>query len=61
MVRKEKFGEIALLVKRLSKKSARNGENSKINGIKTKATDEVVRYANGDVKIRRPATDDSWY
>ena len=61
MVRRERFGEIALLVKRLSKKNARNSENIEINGIKTKATDKVIRQANGDVKIRRPATDDSWY
>ena len=62
MVRREKFGEVTLLVRRLNKQSKRNGNNEKeINGIKTKTADEVIQYENGDIKIRRPATDDSWY
>lgn len=60
-VRREKFGEVALLIRRLNAQSKRKGNEQELNGIKTKSADEVIRYENGDVKIRRPATDDSWY
>ncbi|WP_298535767.1 hypothetical protein [uncultured Methanobrevibacter sp.] len=52
-VRKEKLGEVLLLVKRINEKSARS------QGVKH--NDQVVRYKNGDIHIRRKAQNDNWY
>ena len=52
-VRREKVGEVFLLVKRINQKNLRE------NGIGKK--DQVIRYRNGDVHIRRKATRDDWY
>ena len=52
-VRREKFGEVVKLVQRIKAK------NRVKQGIKN--TDQVIRYANGDVHIRRPAQNDDWY
>lgn len=52
-VRREKVGEVLLLVRRI---------NERIDSEKgIKRTDSVTRDANGNVHIRRRATDDSWY
>ena len=52
-VRKEKVGEVFLLVKRINRKRLRE------QGVEH--TDQVIRYKNGDVHIRRRATNDNWY
>jgi len=52
-VRKEKVGEVLLLVKRINAKSARS------KGVKR--DDQVVKYKNGDIHIRRKAMNDNWY
>ena len=52
-VRKEKVGEVFLLVKRINRKKLRE------QGIRN--DDQIIRYKNGDVRIRRKATNDNWY
>ena len=53
IVRREKFGEVALLVKRINNKNLRD------KGIK--ANDQVWTDHKGNVHIRREAKNDNWY
>lgn len=53
IVRREKVGEVFLLVKRL------NALNQRKKGIKR--DDEVYIDRNGNRHIRRKATNDNWY
>lgn len=52
-VRREKVGEVFLLVKRINRKTRRE------KGVHPQ--DQVIRYKNGDVHIRRKAMNDNWY
>lgn len=52
-VRREKIGEVLLLVKRVNQK------NDREKGIGRK--DAVRKDADGNIHIRRAATNDSWY
>lgn len=52
-VRRERFGEVMLLVRRILDKSRREKG--------AKKGDTVTRDKAGNIHIRRPATDDSWY
>lgn len=52
-VRREKVSEVFLLVKRINRKARRE------QGLNP--TDQVIRYKNGDVHIRRKARNDNWY
>jgi hypothetical protein len=52
-VRREKVGEVLLLVRRL------NAQNRRKNGIKQ--DDQVYVDAKGNKHIRRKATNDNWY
>ena len=52
-VRREKFGEVVLLVNRINKKNLRE------KGVKN--TDKVWTDKRGNVHIRRPAMNDNWY
>lgn len=52
-VRREKVGEVFLLVKRINRKNRRE------QGFRP--DDKLVRYTNGEVHLRRRATNDDWY
>jgi hypothetical protein len=53
IVRREKFGEVVLLVRRI------NGENKRKQGIRK---DDTVYYdAKGNKHIRRKALNDDWW
>ena len=52
-VRREKVGEVFLLVKRI------NIKNRREKGIQ--ANDKAWRDKNGDLHIRRPAQNDDWF
>lgn len=52
-VRREKVGEVLLLVRRINEKSERE------HGIGRR--DTVTRDSNGNVHIRREAMNDNWY
>lgn len=52
-VRREKVGEVFLLVQRINRKKLRE------HGIRN--NDQVIKLKNGDVRIRRKATNDNWY
>ena len=52
-LRREKIGEVALLVRRINAKAFRE------KGYKP--NDSVIKKPNGDVIIRRRATNDDWY
>ena len=53
MVRREKVGEVALLIRRINERSLAD------KGVKK--TDETWTDSKGRLHIRREATDDSWY
>ena len=53
MVRREKFGEVVKLLHWI------NSKNRKDNGLK--ANDRAWRDKDGNLHIRRQATNDSWY
>lgn len=53
VVRKEKLGEVILLINRINEK------NDTDNGLEK--GDQVIHKSNGDVVIRRKATNDNWY
>lgn len=52
MVRKEKAGEVFLLVKRINVKNNREGKQ---------AQSTMYVDSKGNTHIRRPATNDNWY
>lgn len=53
VIRREKVGEVFLLVNRINRK------NNREKGIQ--ANDKVYTDAKGDVHIRRKATSDDWW
>lgn len=54
-IRREKFGEVILLVNRI------NAKDAKKNGVTVKSGESVRRDKNGNVHIRREAKHDNWY
>lgn len=52
-VRREKIGEVLLLLRRVTQKNERQ------KGVK--GGDIVTRKANGDIHIRREAKNDDWW
>lgn len=52
-LRREKFGEVMLLVRRI------NIKNDAKKGIRR--SDKVHKDDDGNIVIRRPATSDNWY
>lgn len=56
-VRREKFCEVVLLVNRINAKDAKKDRN----GVKRQAGETVRRDRNGNIHIRRPATNDNWF
>jgi len=53
VVRKEKFGEVILLVNRINRKNRRE------KGIQS--TDRAWKDSKGNLHIRRKAKNDNWY
>lgn len=53
MIRREKVGEVLLLVRRITR------QHNREKGVGS--ADKVMRMSNGDIRIRRKAKDDSWW